>query len=335
MTPSIQTTVVGSYPIPDWLVALPSRQALADATATVFHTQELAGIDLVADGELYRFDVNHPETNGMIDYFIRPLAGVRTGLSREELNRFRSQAGMAYRADAAGVVEGPLGEGLLNLPRDYRRARALTHARLKFTLTGPHMLSKVLVDEQYGSREALAMALARVLAAQVAEIDADVVQLDEANLPGSPEEGPWAAEALNVVLDAVRGEKAVHLCFGNYGGQTVQRGTWDRLIDFMNRLRVDHLVLEFARRGYDELAYFKELRPEIGIGLGVVDVKTTVVETAEEIARRLERAEKLLGPGRVRYVHPDCGFWMLPRSVADAKMRALPAGRDLYLKAGG
>jgi 5-methyltetrahydropteroyltriglutamate--homocysteine methyltransferase len=232
------------------------------------------------------------------------------------------------------VVEDELGEGLLNLPREYRRARSLTRARLKFTVTGPHMLSKVLIDRHYGSREALAMALARVLAAQVAEIDADVLQLDEANIPGAPEEGPWAAEALNLVLDAAQGEKAVHLCFGNYGGQTVQRGTWARLIEFINRLHVDHVVLEFAHRGYAELEYLKDVRPEIGIGLGVVDIKSTVVETPEEIARRIEHAEQVLGAGRVPYIHPDCGFWMLKRSVADAKIRALPAGRDLYLRAG-
>jgi 5-methyltetrahydropteroyltriglutamate--homocysteine methyltransferase len=333
--PSIQTTVVGSYPVPDWLVALPSRQAVEDATSVVFRVQELAGIDLVADGELYRFDINHPETNGMIDYFIRPMAGIRTEVSREELARFQRQEGMQYRTEPAGVVEGPLGEGMLNLPRDYRRARALTRSRLKFTVTGPHMLSKVLIDRHYGERGELALALARVLAAQVAEIDADVVQLDEANIPGSPDDGPWAAEALNVVLDAVRGEKAVHICFGNYGGQTVQRGTWAKLIAFMNRLRADHLVLEFAHRGYEELEYFKDLRPEIGIGLGVVDIKSTVVETPELIARRLEQAEKVLGPGRVRYIHPDCGFWMLKRSVADAKIAALPQGRDLYVRGGG
>src|SRR6266581_6459065 len=90
MPPAILTTVVGSYPIPDWLAAFPSQQALIDATKVAFKTQELAGIDVVADGELYRFDINHPDTNGMIDYFVRPLGGVRwqTGLSDlEEFSR--------------------------------------------------------------------------------------------------------------------------------------------------------------------------------------------------------------------------------------------------------
>src|SRR5712671_2987364 len=68
---SIKTTVVGSYPVPAWLAAMPSRSALRDAVMVVMKTQELAGIDVIADGELSRFDVNHPETNGMIDYFIR------------------------------------------------------------------------------------------------------------------------------------------------------------------------------------------------------------------------------------------------------------------------
>jgi 5-methyltetrahydropteroyltriglutamate--homocysteine methyltransferase len=330
-SPRIRTTVVGSYPIPDWLVALPSEQALRDATAIVFHTQELAGLDLVADGELYRFDINHPDTNGMIDYFIRPMSGIRSSFSREELKRFREEGGMTYRSQPAGIVEGPVGEGTLNLPRDCARARALTNARMKFTVTGPHMLSKVLMNAHYPDRASLAMALADALAAQVADLNADALQLDEANLPGSPEEGPWAADAVNRVLDAFLGETALHLCFGNYGGQTVQKGTWDRLIDFFNRLRVDHLILEFAHRGYDELDYFKALKPEIGLGLGVADIKSTVVETPEEIARRIEHAEKVLGEGRVTYIHPDCGFWMLKRSIADAKMRALVAGRNLYL----
>ena len=78
----IQTTVVGSYPVPAWLAAFPTATALRDAILVVLKTQELAGLDVIADGELSRFDVNHPETNGMIDYFIRPMSGIHTGLAR-------------------------------------------------------------------------------------------------------------------------------------------------------------------------------------------------------------------------------------------------------------
>ena len=331
--PAIRTTVVGSYPVPDWLAALPSQQALLDATRVVFKTQEMAGIDVVADGELYRFDVNHPDTNGMIDYFVRPLAGVRGTPGRAEMDEFARLPGMRFRAEPAGVVEGEVGEGTLNLPRDYRRARSLTRHPLKFTLTGPHMLCKTLLDRHYRDRPALAMALAGVLAKQVADLDPQVIQVDEANISGHADEGDWAADAINVVLDAATKsrEKGVHVCFGNYGGQSIQKGEWKKLLSFMNRLHCDHVVLEFAFRGYDELVYFKDgLEERIGIGLGVIDVKVNTVETPEVVARRIEQAVRTVGEGRVRWVHPDCGFWMNKRSVADRKMEALVRGRDLF-----
>jgi 5-methyltetrahydropteroyltriglutamate--homocysteine methyltransferase len=330
-SPRILTTVVGSYPVPDWLVALPSEQALLDATQVVLKTQELAGIDVVADGELSRFDINHPDTNGMIDYFVRPLGGVRPQIGLADVDAFVRQAGMEFRAKPAAVVEGPLTAGTLDLLTPARRARQLTRAALKFTVTGPHMLSRTLLDRHYGDPAELAMALARILAEQVARIDADVIQIDEANIPGHPEDASWAAPALNTVLNAVRGVKAVHLCFGNYGGQTIQKGTWDRMMAFLNQLHADHFVLEMARRGGSELTALRGLDPRFGVGLGVVDIKSTIVETPAEIARRIENAENVLGSGRVKYVHPDCGFWMLKRSIADRKMQALVAGRDEYL----
>jgi 5-methyltetrahydropteroyltriglutamate--homocysteine methyltransferase len=221
--------------------------------------------------------------------------------------------------------------GTLDLVSPYERARALTRGRLKFTVTGPHMLSRTLLDTYYKNPAALAMALAKVLAEQIARIGSEVVQIDEANITGHPEDAEWAAEAINIVLDAIKTEKAVHLCFGNYGGQTIQKGTWKALVSFMTRLRADHFVLEMSRRGADEVSVLRDLDSRFGIGLGVIDIKTTVVETADEVANRIELAEKLLGEGRVRYVHPDCGFWMLKRSVADGKMRALVEGRDKYL----
>src|ERR1700758_1502649 len=116
MTPSIRTTVVGSYPIPSWLAAMPTTGNLRDAVLVVLKTQELAGIDVVTDGEFSRFDVNHPETNGMIDYFVRPLEGFDAKLTRSELEHARRQPGMEFRTQWAGVVRGRLGEGTLNLP---------------------------------------------------------------------------------------------------------------------------------------------------------------------------------------------------------------------------
>src|SRR5689334_14810402 len=173
---SILTTVVGSYPTPHWLLGNTSRTTLRDAVLVVLKTQELAGIDVIADGELGRFDVNHPETNGMIEYFIRPLAGVRTTLTRGEIEEFRRQTGMGFRTQPAGIVFGALSEGLLNLPAAFASVKNLTAKPLKFTVTSPYMLAKTLLDRHYGDREALTMALAEILRSQMQAIDADVVQ---------------------------------------------------------------------------------------------------------------------------------------------------------------
>lgn len=330
MQPKIKATVVGSYPVPSWLVGNTSRVVLRDAILTVLKTQELAGLDVISDGELMRFDPGHPETNGMIDYFVSRLEGVRTRFSLSDVDRFRSDRALDYRALPAGIVVGKIGEGTLNLPGDFDWVRRLTAQPLKFTCTGPHMLARVLTNCHYPETSELAMDLAAVLRRQLESIDAAVVQLDEANISGHPEDSKWAAEAINHVIDGIRAEKAVHICFGNYGGQTIQKGFWRDLIPFLNSLRADHLVLEFARRGYGELTDFLQLDRDIGLGVGVVDIKDNEVEEPELIARRIEHIVSIVGEGRLRYVHPDCGLWMLHRSVADRKLHALVKGRDLF-----
>jgi 5-methyltetrahydropteroyltriglutamate--homocysteine methyltransferase len=157
------------------------------------------------------------------------------------------------------------------------------------------------------------------------------VQVDEANIPGSPEGAPIALKAINRILDQVKVEKAVHFCFGNYGGQTIQKGGWDKLLAFLNGLHADHLVLELAHRPENDLDALAGIDPKIKLGIGVVDIKINHIETADEIAGRIDRAVKKAGPGRIGWVHPDCGFWMLKRSVADRKIEALVRGRDKYL----
>lgn len=333
-TSPIQTTVVGSYPVPTWLTAFPSQTALRDAIMVVLKTQELAGLDVIADGELSRFDPNHPETNGMIDYFIRPMGGISHSLSRTELAEFQAQEGMGFRTQPAGVVRDAISEGELNLPAAWHTVKSLTQTPLKFTVTSPYMLAKTLLDKHYGDRQALTMAIAEVLRQQVSDIDAAVVQVDEANLTGHPEDAAWAHEPINHVLDGIQNQRGLHLCFGNYGGQSIQQGFWENLLPFLNNLKVDHLVLEFARRGYDELGVFRDLREGIRLGLGLIDIKDNEVETPELIAQRIEHAVEVLGLERIRWIHPDCGFWMLSRSVADRKMAALVAGRNLFLGQG-
>ena len=329
--PVIRTTVVGSYPVPTWLATQPSTPNLRDAILTVLKTQELAGIDVVADGELSRFNISHPETNGMIDYFIGPMSGIDTTLTREELAAFRAQEQTTFRAQPAGVVRDTVGEGTLNLPADWDSMKGLGARPMKFTVTSPYMLAKTLLDQKYGDIAALTMDLAKVLRKQVEAIDAPIVQIDEAHLTGHPEDEGWAHEPINEVLKGVSGEKGLHLCFGNYGGQSIQEGFWKNMMNFLNALNVDHLVLEFARRGYDELEAFKELREDISLGLGVIDIKDNVVETPDTVAGRIEHAVEVLGAERIKWIHPDCGFWMLPRTVADAKMAALVKGRDQFI----
>ena len=293
--PRILTTTVGSYPVPDWLSALPSEQAVIDATRVIFNTQRQAGIDLPTDGELYRFDINHPDTNGMIEYFVGPMGGCDSSIGRTESEAFRANREMGFRAKPAAVVREALHGGGLNLIEDCRRAAAIAGGPFKFTVTSPYMLARTLLDFHYRDFSALTLAVADVLAEQVADCPCSC------------------------------------FCFGNYGGQTIQAGKWKPLLEFLNALHTDHLVLELAHRPSDDLEAIKDLDDKIGIGLGVVDIKVNHVETADQIASSIESAEKVIGTGRVKYVHPDCGFWMLKRSIADRKIAALAMGRDLYL----
>jgi 5-methyltetrahydropteroyltriglutamate--homocysteine methyltransferase len=331
MPRDILTTLAGAQPVPSWFSPALGEEALRDATAVLLKSQELAGLDLLVDGEFNRWDPDHPETDGKIDYFIRRLKSVRTDLSRSEEKKFEELSHLRYRSRPAGVVEGQIGEGTLNLERDFLRIRQLTQRPLKFTITSPYMLARILVDRQYHTREELVSALADVLAGQVRDIEADVVQVNEEVLPGNAPDGVWVAEALNRIFSVVPRKAALHMCFGNYGGQPVQQGNYAQLIDFINLLHVDHVLLELARRGPEELAALKDIKPSIGIGLGVIDVKSTVIEAPEDVARAIERADKALGPGRLKYVAPDCGMWMHRRSVAEGKMAALVRGRDLFL----
>ena len=327
----MKTTVVGSYPVPEGLKEKSTEEALEQALQTVLDVQQRAGIDVISDGELSRWDLGRRSPGGMTERFVRRMAGIQADVSAEQRARYRERADVAYRQDPPGVVVGKVGAGSLDLSHEWERVRRLAAGPLKFTVTSPYMIGKLLLDEHYGELSELVLAVADVLAEQIREVEASVLQVDEPNLPGSPGDGALAAQALNRVLDAGRCEKAVHLCFGNFRGQTVQDGHYAELIEFLNALRADHLVLETTRRPREEIEKLRAVKSEIALGVGVIDVKDHEVETPEVVARRIESLAKILGPERLAYVHPDCGLQALPEAVAEGKLHALVQGRDLYL----
>ena len=169
----------------------------------------------------------------MIDYFVGSMGGIDTCVGRSDLEAFQAKQEMGFRAKPAGIVRSALEEGALNLLDDCQRAADLAGGDFKFTVTSPYMLARTLLDLHYGDFEALTIAIADTLAQQVRGLPCPCLQVDEANIPGNPADGPLAAKAINRVLDAFEGQTAVHFCFGNYGGQTIQAGKWEALVSFL------------------------------------------------------------------------------------------------------
>lgn len=327
------TTVVGSFPVPEWLKTSPSEATRRDAIRHVLDIQERAGIDVIGDGELGRWDLGRREPAGMVERFVRPMSGVQAGLTRAHRQNFAADSKTAYRANAPGVVVGEIGEGDLDLPREFELADRLTSHPLKFTLTSPYMLARVVADDHYHDLERLSAAMADVLVKQIRQLKPSVLQIDEPHLPGHPEQAFLAAASTNRVLDAARDgvSRAVHLCFGNFGGQRIQSGHYRQLIDYVNQLSCDHVVVETTRRQPEEVDALRDIDARIKLGVGVIDVKDLQVEEPDVVAKRIQSLADQLGADRIQFVHPDCGLQVLPRPVAEGKLRALVAGRDLFL----
>jgi 5-methyltetrahydropteroyltriglutamate--homocysteine methyltransferase len=267
----------------------------------------------------------------MVERFVSQMAGVSTSASGAQRAAFRNRVDVIYRSDPAGVITGELGAGQLDLEREWRIASELTSLPLKFTVTSPYMIAKLVHDEWYGDFKLVIEKFAEVLAEQLSRVQASVVQIDEPNLPGSPQDAVIAADAINTALGGVQGERAVHLCFGNYGGQRIQHGQYNHLLTFFNNLACDHLVLETTRRPIEEIEALRDVKQELAFAFGVIDVKDLQVESPTMVAKRIDSLAAIVGMDRIRYVNPDCGLSHLPRDVADQKLAVLRAGRDLVV----
>ena len=313
----LTTTVIGSWSVPDWLERAKtaayhggvSRTQLADmhdmAIKAALKDQEVAGIDVVTDGELRRDnDVDHllarvpgvvarePVKAFYFDYLDLELPGPHPG-RRARAARARRRPGVhphLHRPPGAVLDDG----AVLALP-------AAAHGRRR----GLRRLA---------GRADLVLDLARVLNAEanaLAAAGAELLQLDEPFLAGYPEHVELAIEAVNVVVADVPVTWALHVCYGNRYARPLWEGHYDFLFPAVLDAAVDQLLLEFARKGDDDLALIEKHGWDRVLGVGVLDVKTAEVEPVPLVERRIERALAIVPPERL-LVTPDCGLRHLP-----------------------
>ncbi len=334
--PLIPTSLVGSYVQPDWLVdraklssmAPPRVRArevwriaeadLQDAqdAATLMAVRELegAGLDILTDGEVRRESYSNQ--------FHNALDGI-------DLDRPAMITGRSGRRMPVPRVVGPIRRRHPIQVRDVEFLRAATSRPIKTTLPGPFTLAQVSVDEHYGDEEAVAMAFAEVVRAEIADLfaaGADIVQLDEPWMQARPEQARrYAIAAVNRALEGAAGTTAVHMCFG-YGYIVKDKPSGYSFLPELEACVADQISIEAAQPGLD-LAILEAL-PSKTVLVGVIDLGDERPESAREVAARLRAALEILPPRRL-IAAPDCGMKYLPRNSARAKLEALVEGAAL------
>jgi 5-methyltetrahydropteroyltriglutamate--homocysteine methyltransferase len=336
MTGLLPTTVVGSYPQPDWLVdrdnlrrRLPPRvraremwripepflaQAQDDATLIAIRDMERAGVDIITDGEIRR------------ESYSNRLA---TALDGIDIERPGSALDRTGHANPVPRIAGPIRRTRPIELEDVKFLRANTDRKIKITLPGPFTMTQQAQNDYYKSDEAAAMDYADAVNAEIKALfaaGADVVQLDEPYMQARPEKArEYAVKAINRALEGVGGTTAVHLCFG-YAHVVHARPSGYSFLPELEACAADQISIETAQSNLD-LSILKVLPSKTFI-LGVISLGDPDIETPEIVAARIRRALEVVPPERI-VVAPDCGMKYVPRATAFGKLKAMVAGAGM------
>ncbi|MEZ5666009.1 MAG: uroporphyrinogen decarboxylase family protein [Alphaproteobacteria bacterium] len=332
----LPTSLVGSYAQPEWLIdraklagRFPPRtrakelwripepyleEAQNDATIAAIKLQEMAGLDIVTDGEIRRESYSNR--------FATALDGVDIDNPGTALDR----------SGHPNPVPRVVGEVRRRHPvevDDLKFLKAHTDRMVKITVPGPFTMSQQAQDDYYGDPRAMALAYAQAVKEEIADLfaaGADVVQLDEPYMQARPKPAEeYGLEALNAALEGAAGPTAVHVCFG-YAAIIHQRPSGYSFLPQFKGCRCNQVSIETAQANLDT-SVLEELRGKTVI-LGVLDLSDMAVETPETVAGRIRRALPHVDADKV-IVAPDCGLKYLPRDVAYAKMRAMVEGAGI------
>ena len=340
MTDVLRTSVVGSHARPSWFVSgidaaesgefgpADLAEMLDDAVDLALHDQEDAGIDLVTDGEMRRAGFFTAE-------FYKHVTGVRALVADRRLGVGGHD--QQHRFEVLEAIGAPDGLGVVE---EYRYARTRARRPLKVTLPGPYTLSGRLrtgEGEVYQTRDAAAEAFVPILRSELERLvdeGADHIQIDDPSPAIHPEAPSDFAALFNAAVEPIigRARLGAHLCFGNYLGRPLARRTYRPVLDAMLDFHVDELVLEFANREMAEVDILGAIA-DAGrdVAAGVVDVKNYHLESADDVAERIDAVLAAGVPAERLSLVPDCGFSQTARWATTAKLRALVAGRDLVL----
>ena len=334
--PLLATTVVGSYPQPDWLVdrsllvkgvprvrlreiwRVPEpflEQAQDDATVLAILDLERAGIDVITDGEIRR------------ESYSNRFATALEGVDIDRPGVIRARNGNETRVPR--VVGRIVRKRPVEL-RDMEFLRSHTQRPAKITLPGPFTLAQQAQNEAYRDVEELAMDFAAAVNAEARDLEragADVIQLDEPWLRNDPEAaGRFAVPAINRALEGLTVPTAIHLCFGYAAVVRHQKPTGYSFLPQLAATTADQISIEAAQPKLD-LGVLADLAGKTII-LGVIDLGDPAVETPEQVAARIRAGLQRVPPARL-VAAPDCGMKYLPRDVAFGKLAALSAGARL------
>ncbi len=332
----LPTTVVGSYPQPEWLVdremlgsRLPPRvrareiwrvapefleQAQDDATLVAIRDMERAGIDIITDGEVRRESYSNR--------FATALEGM-------DLDHPGSALDRTGHPNPVPRVVGPIRRTRPVEKRDVEFLRANTDREIKATLPGPFTMSQQAQDDHYHDEEAFAMALAEAVNEEVRDLfaaGADVVQLDEPYLQARSEKAErFAVRAINRALEGVTGTTALHTCFG-YAHIVHNRPNGYPFLEPLADVNVRQISIESAQQKVD-LGVLRSMGAKTVI-VGVIDLSDgSPVEDVDTVARRIRNALQFVDPERL-ILAPDCGMKYLPRDKAFGKLRALAVAAE-------
>jgi len=353
----LPTTMVGSYPRPRWFtqqldgrdirVAFKTSghsEAFDDATRLAISDQEEAGLDIVTDGQMY-FDDIGAVIGSFSWYWYERLPGFTEAKESHPLfgpDAERTNEAVFFTDWGAVVNDGPVGRGPIRLADLYRAATAHAQKPMKVSVgAGPINLAWHVYFNHYKSSRELAEALAPVFNAEMKELvaaGATFLQLEDLGVwfplgTGDTNDWKWINDVIRQSLDGVDAKIALHFCYGNASGNRLRgifpaRGAYGLALPHLYDLPIDQFVLDFANRDMVDLDSLGDLPADKEVGIGVVDVRTFIVETPQEIAERIRKVIAVVPPERV-YLTTDCGMKPLPRQIARMKLAALVKGAQM------